>query len=684
MTSKFRQSLDIFNTYLKEIHSKLQKGETEHSYRSAFENLLKAISAKNKNIHILQEPQRDKEGLGAPDFRVTEVESILGYIETKKRGEDLEALIDSEQIKKYRQLSQNILLTNYVDFIWLRGEYTQKASLAKAICDYGNLNHLIEYESILDVQNLLQNFFSVPPKGITKAKDLAKALAPRSRILRDFFIKELENKKGFLFSLYAAFKERVFKEFKIEEFANVFAQMIAYGLFLARLKSDDNISLTVDNAKNYIPRSFELLQQLTRFLDHLEHEEYKEIKWVVDEIFCIINTFDVEAIHRDLAFSKKLMISENNNQIIEKDPYIHFYEDFLTEFDNDLRRKMGVYYTPLPIVHFIIQGVQDILKDTFNIPQGFSDSNVTALDFAAGTGTFLVEMFKSVLKSLPPNSGKRSHLIQQHLLKNFYGFEYMIAPYAIAHLKLSEFLKEEGYDLKSTERLGVYLTNTLESLENQPQLSLPGLTSLDHESKEAQKIKEKQILVIVGNPPYRGESRNKGGFITNLIKDYRFVDGEPLGERNSKWLQDDYVKFIRFAQDKMDQVEEGIVGVITNHGYLDNPTFRGMRSSLLKTFNQIYIINLHGNSKKKERSPDGTNDENVFDIQQGVCISLFVKKKGLKQAIHYTDWWGKREKKYNLCINSKIDSIKKTLLNPVPPNYFFIEMNNKKEGSRLA
>lgn len=443
--AKTPQGLEIFEAYIQDLRSTGLKDSNELSYRNAFERLLKAISVANKNIHILHEPKRNKE-FGSPDFRIKEIENILGYVETKKIGENLEALIDSEQINKYKQLSPNILLTNYNDFIWLRGnQISEKASITTFDQLYANKPMKLQVENLEAVYKLLENFFSVPPKGITRAKDLAKALAPRSRILRDFFnevlVNQEQSKKGFLYDLYAAFKEKVFKEFHREEFANVFAQMIAYGLFLACLKSDSDISLTVDNVKKYIPRSFELIQQLTSFLDKLEYDEYQEIKWVVDEIFSIINTCDIEAIHNDLAYSKRLSAAEKNKQIIVKDPYIHFYEDFLTEFDNDLRRNMGVYYTPLPIVRFIIQGIEDILKDTFKIPQGFADPKVTALDFATGTGTFLVEMFRHVLKTLPENSGKRDLLVQSHLLKNFYGFEYMIAPYTIAHLKLSEFLK---------------------------------------------------------------------------------------------------------------------------------------------------------------------------------------------------------------------------------------------------
>lgn len=674
MTLQNNNILDIFDIYLKDLRSTQLNEKTELSDRSALEKLLKVVSAENKNIHILHEPKRDKNGLGSPDFRIKEVESILGYVETKKIGENIEILIDSDQIKKYCKLSSNILLTNYVDFIWINGDrHIKEASLGSSHNLLKSKLHIPNQNNVLEVNNLLKGFFSSPPIGISKAKELAKQLAPRSRILRDYFLEKLEEtgNKDIIQELYEAFKIRVFKELRMDEFANVFAQMISYGLFLARLHTDGDVVLSVNNAKMHIPKSFELIKQMVRFLDELHTKEYEEIRWVVDEIFSIINTFDFKAIQHDLEFNKKSSTNLETKPI--KDPYVYFYEDFLQEYDPELRRIMGVYYTPIPIVKFIINSVEDILKETFKIEHGFADRNVTALDFATGTGTFLVEMFKNVLSALPIDSGKRNFVIQNHLLKNFYGFEYMIAPYAIAHIKLSEFLKEQGYELKDHERLGVYLTNTLEPAEkSSTQFSLPGLDSLDRESEEAREIKKKTILVIVGNPPYSGVSRHH---TPGLIEPYKQVDGKPLNEKKT-WLNDDYVKFIRFAQNKMDQVEEGIVGIITNHGFLNNPTFRGMRQSLMNTFQQIYTLDLHGNSKRLEKCPDGSKDENVFDIQQGVCITFFIKKKGIETKILHADLWGNRDNKFRFCNKETLRSINWEQLIPVTPNYFFVPWNN--------
>ncbi len=312
----------------------------------------------------------------------------------------------------------------------------------------------------------------------------------------------------------------------------------------------------------------------------------------------------------------------------------------------------------------------------FPIKDGLGDRNkVTVLDFATGTGTFLVEVLQQIFDKLPKGSGKKDLVVKEHVLKNIFGFEYLIAPYTIAHLKLSQFLKDNGYTLAENERLQIFLTNTLDPVNIQQRI--PFLPALTEESKQAQKIKDKPILVITGNPPYSGHSKNNGEWISNKIKDYYFVDGKPLGEKNSKWLQDDYVKFIRFAQDKMEKVEEGVVGIITNHRFLTNPTFRGMRQSLMKTFDQIYIIDLHGSNKPKEFAPDGGKDENVFDIEQGVAISFFVKKKGVEKKIAHSDFWGTRLEKYERSLEDNYTSIAWEILSPAKPHYLFVSQNIK-------
>ena len=648
---------------------------SETSSRTAFENYINEFieDAKLQKFKILQEGKRIG-NFGVPDFRISFNDSMLGYIETKKTDENLDKIIKSEQIKKYRELSPNLLITNYIEFVWIKGETIHRESLCY-LSDIEDRKFKLDKEKAEKVENLLLNFFSQTPEKISYPKDLALALAVRCKNLKDFINDELsrqkeQNEQERLYDLYNAFKDNIFTELTISEFSDAFAQMLSYGLFLAGLNADTK-AISLDNAKRYIPSSFQLIKELINFLDELEKPEYKETKWIIDETISIINNIEWFDLKQNMSFNKK--IKDNDN--IETDPYIYFYENFLATYDYNLRKSKGVYYTPPQVVRFIVNAIDEILINTFKLSNGLADSNkVTVLDFATGTGTFLLEVFKIVLNNIPSQSPeKRKMIIKDHILQNLYGFEYLIAPYTIAHLKLSQFLIENGYDFQAQDRLQVYLTNTLEPVDRQ--IKVPFMPQLSKETQAAQAIKDKPILVITGNPPYSGHSKNNGDWIKNEIKKYNFVDGKPLGERNPKWLQDDYVKFIRFAQDKMDKVEQGIVGIITNHSFLDNPTFRGMRQSLTNTFDLMYFIDLHGNAKKKEKTPDGEKDQNVFDIEQGVCISIFIKKKGIKKGIFHSDFWGDRKTKFKLCLENSFKNIEYTELKPNSPFYLFVPQN---------
>lgn len=486
------------------------------------------------------------------------------------------------------------------------------------------------------------------------------------------------------------FKAQVFHELEKKEFADAFAQMLAYGLFLAKLNAGAGDKVTLSNARDFIPASFRLIRELVEFLSVLNQSEYRDVRWVVVEVLSIVNTLDLEGIHADLSFRKRKAISrkmragdEEEHRLFERDPFIYFYEDFLKAYDKETRKARGVYYTPPPIVNFIVRAVDDILKDTFGIDDGLADhKRVTVLDFACGTGTFLLETFEKVFDNIGgADSGKAALIVREHLLKNLYGFEYLIAPYTIAHLKLSQYLKDKGHPLREDERLQVFLTNTLEPIKPQGNMLLPAVTE---EVQAAQAVKDKPILVIMGNPPYSGHSKNNSPHVKGTIEAYKMVDGKPLGQKNLKWLQDDYVKFIRFAQMKMDGVEEGIVGIITNHSWLDNPTFCGMRASLLNSFQQIHIIDLHGNSKKKETTPEGHKDENVFDIEQGVAISIFVKRAGVATGVWRSDFWGKRIHKYQLASKMETRGNELKSLDVIAPDYLLVAQDKNRRTEYLA
>ena len=656
---------------------------TEHTLRSALETLLAALAADaGTDLHVIHEPKRDAAGLGAPDFKIKQQEAILGYVENKKIGTDLDAVLQSDQIAKYTKLSGNLVLTDYLDWIWLQdGQVVKRETLCSA-SDVGRRQARLDPAKAAKVAALLAAFLSTPPEKLGNAKKLSAALAVRCHDLRDFLLEELERQdaeqqQGRLYGLYNVFRQDVFQELALKEFADAFAQTLGYGLFLAKLNAGTHADVTLRNTKQFIPANFALIRELVNFLDELEQDEYRSIKWLVEEILSIMNTLDLAAILEDLAFTKSQQRffdpPEEDRLLFAKDPYVYFYEDFLKAYDRDTRKARGVYYTPPPVVHFIVRAVHAILQDTFGIRQGLADrKRVTVLDFATGTGTFLLEVLHRIFETV--SAGVRDQVVREHVLKNLYGFEYLIAPYTVAHLKLSQFLHDRGYAMQADERLGIYLTNTLEPIAAQANWLLPALS---REVEAAQHIKDSPILVISGNPPYAGHSKNTGTWITEQIDTYKTVDGKPLGEKNSKWLQDDYVKFIRFAQWKMEQVEEGVVGIITNHSFLDNPTFRGMRQSLMQTFHQLYVLDLHGNAEKKERTPEGGKDENVFDIKQGVAISLLVKKNGLHRGVYHADLWGRRTEKYRALLEAEKETVEWTELTPSPPFHLFIPQDEK-------
>lgn len=695
-----RHVKDIFEKYLLELRSAYREEGTEHSGRTALENFLNAIAARiAPNARVQHEPKRHKEK-GAPDFMVHQSGMILGYVENKPIDTDLNKILKSDQVKKYRDLSGNLLLTDYLHFIWISGDDIQQERIAFST-DLENAKFVPREDRVRTVHKILEGFFSTPPEGIGKSEQLALALATRSKLLRDFLGEELvrqerDDTTEKLYGLFQIFRDQVFHDLSLTEFSDAFAQMLAYGLFLARLNSGVR-SVTLHNAREHVPGSFRLIRELVDFLPVLTNPDYRDIRWVVEEILSIVNGLDLTAIHKDLSFRQRRVRrgirakSEEEARLFERDPFVYFYEDYLSRYDPDLRESRGVYYTPPPVVNFIVRAIDDILKDkeTFDIRDGLADHNrVTVLDFACGTGTFLVEVFERIFETIGgPNSGKAGPVVREHMLQNVYGFEYLIAPYTIAHLKLSQYLSDKGHALKDDQRLLVYLTNTLEPIDPHKNLLLPELTK---EVEAAQEVKEQPILVITGNPPYSGHSRNMGRFARETVQAYKkgFPDLDKPGQ--GKWLQDDYVKFIRFAQMKMDGftyelkapdgkkiehsvpgTEQGLVGVITNHSYLDNPTFKGMRKSLMQTFDQIYIIDLHGNTKKKESSPDGGEDQNVFDIQQGVAITFFVKKNGLEKGIWHTDVWGGRQAKYQACATGQFASIPWQKLTPSDPLHLF-------------
>ena len=501
---------NIFDRYILALRKSAIEEKTEHTDRGALQLLLQAVADGNASgLAVHHEPKRVA-GKGAPDFKITKGGLILGYVENKAIGENLDKVLKSDQIKRYKSLSQNIILTDYLHFVWINKDGIQRETLCHAT-DLENPKFRLREDRVAAVGKLLQGFFSTAPEGIGRAQQLALALATRSKLLRDYLGEELvrqerEHKEGRLYGLFQIFRDQVFHELTLKEFADAFAQMLAYGLFLARLNSDSE-PVTLHNAREYVPGSFRLIRELVDFLTELEKAEYRDVRWVVEEVLSIVNALDLPAILEDLSFRQRKAISrkvraadEEEHRLFERDPFIYFYEDYLKAYDAATRKGRGVYYTPPPIVNFIVRAVDDILKESFGIPDGLADhQRVTVLDFACGTGTFLLEVFQRIFDNIGgPDAGRADLIVREHLLKNLFGFEYLIAPYTIAHLKLSQYLKDQNHPLKNDERLQVFLTNTLEPVEPQANFLLPAISA---EVEAAQAVKEQPILVITGNPP---------------------------------------------------------------------------------------------------------------------------------------------------------------------------------------
>jgi len=662
--------------YLKQIiKTTLQGDAREESYYTHLSNFLLdfALGIGKTNTQITTLPK--KTDAGNPDFRVWDgKENIVGYIEAKKPGENLDLIEDSEQLKRYLKTFPNLILTDFYEFrLYRKGEMIDKTFVARSALVKKGIPPPVENEEKFNA--LLSKFFAFSLPKVTTAEQLARELAIRTRFLRDEVISvELEQQqrgKGELYGFYETFRKFLISHLTEKDFADLFSQTITYGMFAARTRSANGFNRKL--AYDLIPKTIGILRNVFKFVSQGDLPMHMEV--MVDDIAEVLNAADVKNILHGYYKAGK-----------GEDPIVHFYETFLSEYDPSTREKRGVYYTPEPVVRYIVRSVHEILKTHFNLDDGLANREVTLLDPAGGTLTFPAEAIKLAVNEYTRKYGEGgvNKLLSEHILRNYYAFELMMAPYAIGHIKMSFLLEELGYTMKDHERFKLYLTNTLD-IEDLSQTQIPGLESLSDESHEAGRIKKnEQILVILGNPPYSGISANINKWTEELLKtnidgvqSYYEIDGKKLAEKKL-WLQDDYVKFLRFAQWKIHKAGMGIVGMITNHSYLDNPTFRGMRQSLMNTFNEIYILDLHGNSLKKETAPGGGRDVNVFDIQQGVAIALFIKKgKARGCKIYHADLFGERETKYKWLDKHSLKKTEYKQLKPESPWYFFIERHTK-------
>lgn len=682
--------MGIIDTFLADVLKTWKTGKaTEHSYRPALKSLFDALQP--GEIEATNEPKR--EACGAPDFILQRADIGVGHVEAKDIGVDLREMSDANKKQKERYLKAlpNLIYTNCLDWDFYRdGQLIASVTIADPL-----MGIQPSPQNFDKLENLLRDFIAQKPQSITSPKDLAERMAGKAALIKDVLRAALTHDKDLQSDLggqFKAFKEHLIHDISPEDFADIYAETMAYGMFAARLHDTSLDTFTRQEALELLPKSNPFLRSLFGYIAGPNLDD--SIRWIIDDLARVFQAANV----------KKLM--EGFGKLTgQSDPFLHFYETFLAAYNPAKRKARGVWYTPEPVVNFIVRAVDEVLQTEFGLPDGLADTSkvvidwdtgqtakgkavtikkevhrVQILDPATGTGTFLAEVIKQIAPKIKDMAeGMWSPYIEKDLIPRLHGFELLMASYAMCHMKLDMILTEMGYKPTGTPpRLGVYLTNSLEEGERDVR-DLFMAQWLTREAREASTIKRQTpIMCVIGNPPYSGESANKGDWIMNLMDAYKKEPGgkEKLKERNPKWINDDYVKFIRFAEHLIEKTGEGILGFITNHGYLDNPTFRGMRWHLLNTFDKIYVLDLHGNAKKKEVTPEGKPDKNVFDIQQGVAIIIGVKKKAKKgktelAQVYQTEFWGERNTKYDRLFKAQLDEHSFNQLNLSEPDFRF-------------
>ena len=690
--------------YIDNIDLRYRLGNaTEHTFRGDLQQLLESLVP---TIRATNEPKR--QSCGAPDYILTKKDIPVGFIEAKDIGDkDLDGTKktgNKEQFDRYKASLNNLIFTDYINFhLYREGEFITKIAIAE-ITDKG-IKPLPE--NFGNFENLIQDFCVHVGQTIKSSKKLAEMMAGKARLLSDIIEKSLtsdeENQENStLKDQMLAFKQILIHDITPQGFADVYAQTIAYGMFAARLHDPTLETFNRQEAAELIPKSNPFLRKLFGYIAGPDIDD--RIKWVVENLSEIFLACNVEEILKNYGKSTKM-----------EDPIIHFYETFLSEYDPKLRKSRGVWYTPQPVVNFIVRAVDDILKTEFDLPQGLADTSKTTikvntqtadkrsatgykqmeqevhkvqiLDPATGTGTFLAEVVKHIHKKFQGQQGIWSNYVETHLLPRLNGFELLMASYAMAHLKLDLLLTETGFKptvtssgVEKHQRLRVYLTNSLE--EHHQDTGTLFANWLSSEANEANHIKrDTPVMCVIGNPPYAVSSTNKNDWIDNLIADYK----KDLNEKSYNSLSDDYVKFIRYGQHYIEKNGSGVLAYISNNSFVDGIVFRKMRENLLECFDKIYILDLHGNSKKKEVCPDGSSDVNVFDIQQGVSINIFVKtdrkKKNELGKLFQFDLYGKRDFKYDFLNEHNFGSLKWNTPSLNKPNYFFTNKNYKGQDN---
>lgn len=676
--------------YLDKVRGAFSSGHaTEHSYRPALYALFESIDPK---ISVVNEPKKSEAGM--PDFLFQRAGVPFGWAEAKDIDKDVIKLkgYSVDQRRRYEAAYPNLIYTNGVDFEFIRdGQQVHFVSIA----DFG-MGLQPRAENFGELERQLRLFAEQRPISVRSASKLAKMMAAKASIIKDeigLALRDDPHHNTGLGGQFKSFKANLLPALEPDEFADIYAETITYGMFAARFHDNDLDTFSRQEAMEKLPASNPFLKGLFEYVAGPALP--KRLTYIVDDLVQLMRASDPHSLFED--FGK---FTARN------DPFIHFYEDFLAAYNPKKRKSRGVWYTPEPVVDFIVRSVDEVLKSAFKLDDGLADTSkitidwdtgtnhpksgkpiqekrsvhrVQLLDPATGTGTFLakaVQLIADRVKLRAP--GKWSGYVEQDLLPRLHGFELLMASYAMCHMKLDMMLTETGYKPSALPpRLSVWLTNSLEPAEREVRDLF--FQPLAEESRGAGDVKRQMpIMCVIGNPPYSGESANNGDWIKSLMDAYKREPGgkQRLKEKNSKWINKDEHKFLRLASHYIEQNDDGVLAFITSHGYLSDPTLRGMRWELLRVFDHIHVLDLHGNSNRKERAPDGSADKNVFDIKQGVAIIVAVRKKssaiGGLAKVRHRELWGTRAVKNAELWETSIHSKGWTQVDVSEPNYEFL------------
>lgn len=686
--------------YIDKINDELQTGQTtEPSFRDALKELMEKIANEgvrnqHKKVFIINEPKR--KSYGAPDFEFIRDRLTVSFLETKNIGDqDIRGLNEKKhksQFDRYKKAIKTIAFTNYLDFVlYENGEETLSASIGKK--SNGEISITADKQQLSTFLSIIQKLTDSHPEKIRSSKVLAPLMAQKAHVLWNDLLLVLndettqDDSKGLLLHAYEDLKDILLNNLDYEKFAKTYAQTVAYGLFAARLNADDAHPFNRDSAANLIPRNNKFVRGI--FNELCGNNVHPAISWIIDDLVTMLNAADT-----------KYMFEKDLKK--DRDPLINFYENFLFEFAPKDKKNFGVYYTPIEIVRFIVRSIDTLLKEELQVADGLGNRDVIdhrivdellhlpqvqILDPATGTGTFLAEVVNLLADRYQDQSLFWQKYVHENLLPRLYGFEIQVASSTVAHIKLDLVLRKSGYIPQESDVFNIRITNSLTR-----EISKGGANTgywISEELQEANKIKaHRPIMVMMGNPPYNGESENDTKELRKEIECYKIEPGFEKSKKHisdTKWLNNDYVQFIRLAEQYLESKGKGVLGFINPNEYLEGNTFRGMRYHLLRTFDEIYILDLHGSTKLKEKNPeDGSKDENVFSIQIGVCINIFVKKalpegevrpKNKLARVFHTNKFGKKAEKLKYINELDFHDIRFKEVELHSPMYYFVPID---------